>query len=310
MKSAGRTLPSPSSEWDPRDPLKEPRRPRIPGALILLSLLLLGSCATVPEREPGELFGYLPRDHNAYISIAPNQESFLSETLLRAFGLSQSDAERISGRTERALIGFGPDGRFNIVAEGRYPDGAIARSLRRDGWEQGSAEAGELGWKKAEAPYRVVRIERDLYAVSSGEAIERRIPLPMEELETFSAASLAFYAPEPGRSFLAGMSRGGRLPIRSVFVTFSPVEAERGREVRASITTASEQDARTLLVLTRLLVVGTLNSAGIGFDEIPDSLTVEREEGEILVEGLYLREAQVARLFLDRVPPVGEGSLP
>ncbi|MFP4534848.1 MAG: hypothetical protein ACLFNP_03940, partial [Spirochaetaceae bacterium] len=82
------------------------------------------------------------------------------------------------------------------------------------------------------------------------------------------------------------------------------------REVVARVTTRSEEDARTLLVITRLLVIGTLNAGGIAFDEIPESLTVEREGAVILLDGLLLREGQIARLFLERVPASEEEALP
>ena len=103
---------------------------------------------------------------------------------------------------------------------------------------------------------------------------------------------------------MRGLAGGRGLPITEVYVEFLPPEDPDGevREVVGIVSVRSSREARTLLVLTRLLVIGALNSAGIAFDEIPESLSVERRENLILLDGLYLREAQIARLFMERVP--------
>lgn len=279
--------------------------------VLFLTAIILASCATVPQKEPRELLSYLPEDHNGYVSVAPSGEPYFSITLLQAFGFEENDARRISERTERAFLGIGPGEEFTLVAMGRYPDRSIGRTLRREGWQESDEGGGEGSWVNPLVPYRIIRIEEGLYAVTTGEDLAYGgIPLPEPKLRRFLNASVGFYAPEPGRAILSGMIGRGELPIRDVYVEFRPSREGELREVVAQVETRSEEDARTLLVITRLLVVGTLSAAGIAFDEIPDSLTVEREGSEILLDGLYLREGQIARLFLQRIPIYRPGALP
>lgn len=270
--------------------------------LLVLGLLVAG-CATTPEKSPKELLSYLPGGHSGYISVAPSDELFLTTTILGSFGFAEDDARRIADRTERALVGVGPEGAFSLVAMGRFPDGSIARNLRRDGWTETEAD-DRLIWNHGEAAYRIERIERDLYAVRSEGADETAssFELPREEGRRLVNAGLGFYAPQPGRTMLSGLLGRGELPIEEVYVEFKPADDDAEREVVSLVTVRNEEDARTLLVLTRLLVLGTLNAAGIAFEEIPESLSVEREGSLIVIDGLYLREAQIARLFLDRLP--------
>jgi hypothetical protein len=304
MKSPERMFASLSNGW------ADSFRGRV-GLLLLLGTLALSSCATIPEKEPRELLSYLPESHNGYLSVAPSAEPYLSITLLQAFGFDEGDARRIAERTERAFLGLGPDEEFSLVALGRYPDRSIGRTLRREGWQELEVGPGETSWVHAMVPYRVIRLEKDLYAVTTGEALSYGgIRIPEPELRRFLRASMGFYAPEPGRALLGGMIGRGELPIRDVYVEFRPPRGDELREVTARVQTRSEEDARTLLVITRLLVVGTLNAGGIAFDEIPDSLTVERRGSEILLDGLFLREGQIARLFLQRMPPSQPGVLP
>lgn len=283
-----------------------------PKIVVALLLLLLGGCATVPEYEPRDLLSHLPATHNGYVSVAPSQEPFFSETLLRAFGFEEGEAERIADRTERAFLGLGPEQEFSLVALGRYPDRAVARNLRRQGWEEREEPFGGVSWVNPTASYQIVRLQSDVYLITTAEEWERGPAFRLAEGEQrrFVSASMGFYAPEPGRSMLAGLVGRGELPIQDVYVEFLPPGEDELREVVARVTTRSEQDARTLLVITRLLVVGTLSAGGIAFDEIPESLTVEREGSVILLDGLLLREGQIARLFLERVPTSGGGVLP
>lgn len=293
MRSVERMSDSPSSGSASR-----------PAAVALL-LLFLAGCATVDQGPPVTLASYIPGEHTGYLSVSPGSERFLAETLLGAFGFSEADASRIVTRTDHAYLGFGPQGRFTLAAAGRYPDGAIGRNLRRDGWEEAAASIGEVTWSHRSFPYAIVRLARDRYLVTTEEGIIGS-PFSLAEAagESFLMSSLAFYAPEPGGRLLRSVTRGGALPIQDVFVEFRAPASDR-REVVATVTAASEQDARTLLVLTRLLVVGVLNAAGIGFEEIPETLSVERSEQIITIEGLFLREAQIARLFLERIPSQG-----
>lgn len=310
MRSPERMSASPSSALGEPvrgrpDRWSSTRGPRLrPALLVAATILYLGGCATLPEYEPRDLLSYLPESHNGYVSVAPSREPFFSETLLRAFGFEEGDAKRITDRTERAYLGIGPDQNFSLIALGRYPDRSVARSLRRQGWEELPETVGETTWVNPEAAFRITRVQSDLYFISTTDSspVGEGPRLPEAELSRFVSASLGFYAPEPGRNMLAGLMGRGELPIRDVYVEFLPLTEEEVREVVATVSTRSEKDARTLLVITRLLVVGTLNAAGIGFDEIPDSLTVEREGNQILLDGLFLREGQIARLFLERVP--------
>ncbi len=309
MKSPERMSASPSRE------LGRPRR-RPSAALVLLALptllSLFAGCATIPEYEPADLLSYLPGNHNGYVSVAPSEEPFFSETLLQAFGFEATEAERIAKRTERAFLGLGPEQEFSLVALGRYPDRAVARNLRRHGWEEGEDAAGSMSWTNPAASFRIVRLRADTYLITTTDEARSIPPVRLSEgaHRRFLSASMGFYAPEPGRSMLAGLAGRGELPIEEVYVEFLRATEEERREVVARVTTRSEEDARTLLVITRLLVIGTLNAGGIAFDEIPESLTVEREGAVILLDGLLLREGQIARLFLERVPASEEEALP
>jgi len=277
--------------------------PKGPVLAFAAALLLVAGCATVPEYEPRDLLSYLPESHNGYISLAPSQEPFFSATLLRTFGFEEGEAKRIAGRTERAFLGIGPDQQFSLIALGRYPDRSVGRRLRREGWLELEKPVGGTTWVHPGASYKIARLQSDIYLITTADtATGPGVRLEAPELRRFVRASIGFYAPEPGRSMLAGLVGRGELPIRDVYVEFLPAGDGDLREVVAEVTTRSEQDARTLLVITRLLVVGTLSASGIAIDEIPDSLTVEREANEILLDGLFLREGQIARLFLERVP--------
>ncbi len=273
MRSVERTYDSPSSA----------SAKLLPVALLIL---LVAGCATVPDREPEELASLIPEEHSGFLSIAPGEERFLSQTLLGAFGVNESDAQRIVSRSERAYLGFGPGGRFTIVASGRYPDGAIRRNLRREGWETTAASVGEESWVHPLFAYRIIRLRRDQYLLTTEERlIGSGFSLAEAAGQGFLENTGVFFAPDRGGRVRARWGGGARLPISGVVVEWRP-EVAKGGEVVATVTVASQEEARTLLVLTRLLVVGVLNAAGIGFQEIPDTLTVEREGNTIMIMGL------------------------
>jgi hypothetical protein len=115
----------------------------LPGTVVLVLMIVMSGCATVPPLEVEDLSGYLPDRDGPYLGFSVPQNRSLVETALetpdarRSRSLSRSDLTRVLDRTNFVLVSLGPGpggggspGNIYAVVEGRFPPAILDMTLR------------------------------------------------------------------------------------------------------------------------------------------------------------------------------------
>jgi len=197
--------------------------------------------------------------------------------------------------------------RVSAVALGSYP--AVLMRSRLCGsrsWDTVTSPAGRY-YVSAKAGVQVGVPNGYAVLVSTG-AIETMLarfgapvapPLPAEVAEDMERADLVLYLPElPGG--LPGAAGGAALPIREVWLDARRT-ADR-YDVAGTCNTATERDARSLVLLLRLALVAWLRTQNLtDAAERLKAVTVAAEGAQVKLAGLSFTKDELVPLLLSVV---------
>jgi hypothetical protein len=218
------------------------------------------------------------------------------------------EVEPLLARTDRLYASVemaeGSASRVSLVALGSYPAGLIRSRL-----------CGSRSWKTVKSPagkyYESVKNGLQvgvpggyvvLVSTGSVETLLARLDAPIapamppDAAEGMERADLSLYLPElPGS--LPGSSGGAQLPIREVWL-----EARRAGdryEVTGTCNTASERDARSLVLLLKLGLVAWMRTQGLAdVSGRLKNVTVVAEGTQVKLAGLSFAKDEIVPVLL------------
>jgi hypothetical protein len=278
------------------------------GAAAALLALALAGCATAPARPAAQWLGVLPDTSTLFVSLDVERSADVLRAALERAGPDLREVEPMLERTNRLYAAVetaeGSASRISLVALGSYPAGLIRSRL-----------CGSRSWKTVKSPvgkyYVSVKTGMQVgvpggYAVlvSSGsiETLLTRFAaptapaMPAEAAEDMDRADLVLYLPELPGGF-PGASGGAALPIREVWL-----DARRtadAYEVTGTCNTASERDARSLVLLVRLGLVAWMRSQNLSdVSGRLKSVTVAAEGSQVKLGGLSFAKDEIVPVLL------------
>lgn len=277
--------------------------------------VLLFSCATVPTRSTTEWAGVLPGDASIYISVSVTSSSKLIKKTLEKGGPDYRDVMQFADWTKRLLasvtLSRGAPTRFSAVALGDYPSFLIGVSLSgRKEWKQVKVPDGSFyTWNKAELQLSVPNNSTLMAANGSMPSLLQRyrtpvpLPIPPEVVSDMGKADVVLYMPRlPG-----GMGQDDvdqpvaedgqmRLPVRDVWI--DAMKTSGGYKVAATVGTPSEQKAKVVSLLLRIMIVAWLKGQNItNAAERLQSISVLPEGPQVKVTGITLSDEEILPLF-------------
>jgi hypothetical protein len=272
------------------------------------AMLMIAGCATAPVRPAAQWLGVLPDSATLYVSLDVQRSADVLRSALEQAGPDLRDVEPLLERTDRLYAAVetveGSSPRVSMVALGSYPAGLIRSRL-----------CGSRSWKTVKSP-------AGKYYVSSKAGLQVGVPggyavlastgsmetllarfaapiapaMPPEAAEGMDTADLSLYLPElPGS--LPGSSGGAQLPIREVWL-----EARRAGdryEVTGTCNTASERDARSLVLLLKLGLVTWMRTQGLAdVSGRLKNVTVVAEGTQVKLAGLSFAKDEIVPVLL------------
>jgi hypothetical protein len=277
-------------------------------AAAAVALLLITGCATAPVRPAAEWLGVLPDAATLYVSLDVERSADVLRSAFEQAGPSASEVEPLLERTDRVYAAVetaeGAAARISMVALGSYPAGLIrSRLCGSRSWDTVKSPAGTY-YVSTKTGLQVGVPGRYAVLVSSGsmETLIARFKAPIapaippDAAEGMDTADLALYLPElPG--ILPGVSGGVSLPIREVWL-----EARRAGdryEVTGTCNTASERDARSLVLLVRLGLVAWMRTQDLA--DVSGRLAtvaVTAEGSQVTLAGLSFTKEEIVPVLL------------
>ncbi|HVO38576.1 MAG TPA: hypothetical protein VMV03_06050 [Spirochaetia bacterium] len=295
-------------------------------ALAAAAAAVLLSCATVPTRSATEWMGVLPGDASIYISVSVKSSAALIKKTLEAGGPDYRDVMQFADWTKRLLasvtLSRGAPAKFSAVALGDYPSFLIGMSLSgRKEWKEVKVPDGSyFAWNKADLELSVPN-NATLVAANGGmpSLLQRykapvSLPIPPEVASDMGSADVVLYMPRlPDRMGQDDVDQpaaeGGqmRLPIRDVWI--NAMKTSGGYSVAATVGTPSEQKAKVVALLLRVMIVAWLKGQNIS-DAAGrlQSISVLPEGALVKVRGITLSDAEILPLFFSFIR--GEKSSP
>jgi hypothetical protein len=273
------------------------------------ALLLVAGCATVPVRPAAQWLGALPDNATLYVSLDVERSVDVLRAALERAGPESREVGPMLERTDRLYAAVeradpSSPARLSLVALGSYPAGLIrSRLCSSRSWETVKSSAGTY-YVSAKAGVQVGVPKGYAVLVSTG-AIETLLarfaapvapPLPAEVAEGMERADMVLYLPElPGG--LPGAPGGAALPIREVWLDVRRT-ADR-YDVAGTCNTATERDARSLVLLARLALVAWMRA-----QNLPDpierlkTVTVTSEGAQVKLAGLSFAKDELVPVLL------------
>jgi len=281
----------------------------INAAAVLLTLIILGSCATLPpERPADEWFAVLPESSTFYLILNfDTTETLLREILIEA-GLEEGADNSLFKRTSRVFgaveLKPGSAPVISLLALGRYPRLAAKLQLcLSKSWKKVSSP--ETYWQHSVENIQIAIPQKNVLLISTGailallEAINEPAPffLPAGVKGDLELADALVYFPE-----LPGSGSGGKeaqlpdLPIREVWI-FSRGEDEV-HELTASFNLSEVKNARILEALFRLLLTMWLRETEVeNLAARLQSVEVRVEDKMVRITGLFFSTTELSRSF-------------
>ncbi len=304
-------------------------------------LLLIASCATVPQRSPVEWMGVLPGDATMYISVSVPQSADLIRKTLKESGPAFNDVITLSDMTKRLLVSVtvtkGAPMRFAAVAMGGYPSVLIGMSLSgKKEWKQVSLPEGNFYlWNKANLQLSIpngsilLAANGDMPTLLSRYKSPVPLPIPSEVASDMTKTDIVLYMPQlPG-----GIGEGGtdqpvaaesdarpHLPIREVWV--DAMKTKDGYLLGATVNTGTEKQAQVLSLVLRIGIVAWMKTNNVPqAAERLRGISVSPQGTSVLVKGIAVRDGEIMPLILtllngapadagnaDQPPAAGQGS--
>ncbi len=279
-------------------------------AIALAGLLLLASCATVPQRSPSEWLGVLPADATLYASLSvPGSAAMIKKSLTDA-GPGFTDVSALVDRSTRLVCSVtllpGEPARFSAVALGNYPAGIIGLRLAGNKeWRKVSSPAGSW-WEWSKAGLQMGIPNNGILLASNGDvqgllgrwSSPPALPVPPDVAVDMRTADLVVYMPElPGGIGERAAANNVRIPIQEVWV--KAVKTPAGYDVSGSANTGSEREAKLVTLALRLGIVAWMRTGNVtDITERLTAITVSSEGPQVRLAGLRFTESEIVPVFL------------
>lgn len=287
-----------------------------------LVLLLLASCATVPQRTPSEWLGVLPEDATMYVSFSVTGSGDLLRKALKDAGPDFQDVGSLMDRTKRLVgavtLAKGAPARFDVAALGGYPSGIIGLRLHGNKeWKETSSPFGTY-WQWSKAGLQMGIPNNGILLASNG-GIERllsrwaspiALTIPPDAARDMLNADFVLYMPQlPGNLTESAAQKGMSLPIQEVWM--NAVKGKGGYELSGTVNTSSEREAKVVALALRLALVAWMRS-----QSVPDAaerlkpVTVSPVGLQVKLAGLNVTDAEIIPLFLSFVKGLNASTAP
>jgi len=272
------------------------------------ALLWLAGCATAPVRPSAQWLGVLPDSATLYLALDVQGSADVLRSALEQAGPDVQEIEPLLERTDRLYASVemtpGSPSRVSVIALGSYPAGLIRSRL-----------CGSRSWKTVKSPAGSYYVSAKnglqvgvpggyavLASTGSVETLLARLEAPIapamppDAAEGMDRADLSLYLPElPGG--LGGVTGGATLPILEVWL-----EARRTAdryEIAGTCNTASERDARSLVLLLRLGLVTWMRAQGLSdIGGRLASVTIAAEGLQVKIAGLSFGQDEIVPVLL------------
>mgnify|MGYP006294148821 CR=1 FL=1 len=281
---------------------------------VILLLLLLGSCASAPDRVTSEGWvDLLPADADVIMKADVSRTGPLAESLLALFLSGEEQARNrniLVERTESLYAGIEMNPlkppRLNAVALGRYPKSAVTGGLKRDPrWVRTKYTVD--WWSNLDTGMELSIPEPGLILVSQGSItgmIDASLNGPGKDRlireieEEFKVSDLVAYIPEPGAILAEKLPIDPKkFPLRSMWFTALRIEEEF--RIYGTFAVSDEKNARKLAAVAKLLIVGWIRSNGLlDITSLRENLEVSADGGYVRISGLFLDDEEMLRLIL------------
>jgi hypothetical protein len=281
--------------------------------LAAASLVLLASCASVPERPTANWLGVLPGDSTLFVSLAVQPSAAMIKKALDAAGPDYADVKSLVDMTKRLFISVrlekGRAPRYWAVALGGYPSTIIGWRLggNRD-WRPGRSSSGS--WYESARMGLQVSAPADSVLLLSNGAIEQilpnlkssgALPLPPDVAADMERSDLVLYFPQLPGSITERGPGGYRIPIREVWVDARREKGSYALGGTANLET--EKEARLFSLVVKLGLVAWLRSQVADPVERLKTVSVRPEGAQLVVSGLSFTEDEILPVFLSLISP-------
>jgi hypothetical protein len=281
------------------------------------ALLLIAGCATAPMRPAVQWLGALPDTAMLFASLDVQRSADVLQAALEGAGPDLKDVASMLERTERLYAAVetadGSPAVLSMIALGTYPAGLIrSRLCCSSSWKTVKSPAGTYyvstkNGLQVGVPggYAVLVSTGSMETVLARFAAPIAPPMPPEAADSMDQADLCLYLPELPGGF-AGFPGGADLPIREVWL-----EARRSAErydVTGTCNTASERDARSLVLLLKIGLVAWMRTQGLA--DISGRLkgvTVAADGLQVKVAGLSFGQDEIVPVLLALAGTDGTG---
>jgi hypothetical protein len=282
------------------------------------ALLVLAGCATAPVRPAAQWLGVLPDGATLYVSLDVKSSADVLRAALEQAGPDVREVEPLLDRTNRLYAAVerdeGSASRVSMVALGTYPAGLIRSRL-----------CGSRSWKTVRSPvgkyyssartglqvgvpngYAVLVSTGSLETLLARFAAPTAPAIPTEAAEDMDRADLVLYLPGlPGG--LGGATAGVSVPIREVWLNAR--RTGDAYEVSGTCNTASERDARSLVLLIRLGLVAWMRSQNLAdVSGRLKTVTVEPEGAQVRLAGLSFAKGELIPVLLSLAGGTASGA--
>jgi hypothetical protein len=277
------------------------------------ALLVLASCASVPQREPSEWLGALPTDATLYASLSVSGSKALLQKTLTDAGKDFKDVASLADMTNRLVCSVtlvkGSPVRFSVVAIGSYPSGIIG--MRMSGnkeWRKDATPDGKY-WQWSKAGIQMSLPSSGILLASNGGIGEllaawkspSPVTMPPDVAADMKAADLVVYMPVlPGGLNESAQKKGVHLPIQEVWL--NALKAPGGYDISGTANTGSEREAKILTLALKLGIVAWMRTENVpNAAERLKTITVTPNGLQVKLAGLHLSDDEIVPLFLSLV---------
>jgi hypothetical protein len=271
------------------------------------ALLAFAGCATAPVRPAVQWLGVLPDTATMFVSMDVERSADVLRTALQQAGPDLREIVPLLERTDRLYAAVetveGSSSRVSMVALGSYPAGMIrSRLCGSRSWKTVKSPAGTYYVStKAGLQVSVPRGYAVLVSAGSMETLLARFEIPIapampaEVADDMDRADLVLYLPELPSGFPATASMS--VPIREVWL-----DARRTGdryEVGGTCNTATERDARSLVLLFRLGLVAWMRAQGLSdVSARLKTVTVAADGLQVKLSGLSFGQDEIVPVLL------------
>ncbi len=285
------------------------RRAAAAGATALL--LALAGCATAPVRPAAQWLGVLPGDATLYLSLDVPASADVIQAALKTADPDVREMgpllERMNRLYAAVALAEGSPPRLSAIALGSFPAGMIRSKLCGSrAWDTVKSPAGKYYTNvksglqvSVPGPWAVLVSAGSMDGLLARFAMPVAPAMPPEVADDMESADLVLYLPSlPGG--LGGAASGAgaaSVPIREVWL-----QARREGDrylVSGACNTASERDARSVVLLVKLGLVQWLRSQNLpDVGERLKTVTVAAEGQQVKLAGLAFGKDELVPVLL------------